>query len=184
MAAVKKPDSEYNRRFIHRWYSRTFHTPLHDVMGLDPEDVLVAYFESNYEEMLEKENGEELWETELDFLLETTEDLIRKDRDWQATEVDSVRYQKLVAAQEAAKKAREAAEGKKPETPKYAGLIPSAPKHRVPESTLPKPKSIPPEDHVSVEFVDNVTMEQILDAPSVGPRNPPPRRGKKPAQSK
>lgn len=182
MAAVKKPDNDYDVRVIHRWYSKTFHTPLHLVSELDQDDVFQAYWESHYEEM-EEERREE----EIALLLETPEDLVEADRAWQATEVDSVRYRKLVAAQEAKKKAEGKTDEKVPE--KLAGLTRMAPpRHKVPESTLPKPrvKPLPPvqEDSISMKFDGVPGLDQIPSVPSVGPKNPPPPRGKKPLQSR
>jgi len=48
-------DTEYILRYIFRWYSKTFATPLHLVEELPLEDVLTAYYESKYEEMKEPE---------------------------------------------------------------------------------------------------------------------------------
>lgn len=45
-----KEDAEYPLRRIFRWYSKTFHTPLHLVDDLPVEDVVRAYWESHYED--------------------------------------------------------------------------------------------------------------------------------------
>lgn len=42
---------EYRVRRVQRWYSKTFHVPLPDVADLPWEDVLLAWYESHYEEM-------------------------------------------------------------------------------------------------------------------------------------
>lgn len=64
----KPSDVEYGLRRIFRWYSTTFHTPLHTVEELPLQDILVAYYESKYEDMepvdLEAER-EELLSTEV-----------------------------------------------------------------------------------------------------------------------
>jgi primosomal protein N' len=49
--SVLDPDDTYSYRRICRWYSKTFHTPLHDVYSLDFEHVLSNYYESTFEEI-------------------------------------------------------------------------------------------------------------------------------------
>lgn len=48
---VKQDDSEYAIRKVLRWYSKTFHTPLHLAEELPIEYVLQAYWEENYENL-------------------------------------------------------------------------------------------------------------------------------------
>lgn len=55
MKAVSDPDTDYYLRFIYRWYSKTFFTPLHEVEDLPLEDILTAYYEESYEKLEEKE---------------------------------------------------------------------------------------------------------------------------------
>lgn len=59
---VVLPESkgEYTLRHIFRWYSKTFHTPLHLVDDLPLEDVLRAYFEEKYEGFDQDEIEEEI----------------------------------------------------------------------------------------------------------------------------
>ena len=45
LESVVNPDSEYYLRFMFRWYSKTFHTPLHMVPDLPLVEVLTAYYE-------------------------------------------------------------------------------------------------------------------------------------------
>lgn len=52
---VVNPDEEYFYRFICRWFSKTFATPLMEVYSLDPHTVLLHYFESRMEGMDEEE---------------------------------------------------------------------------------------------------------------------------------
>lgn len=44
-------DGDYFLRTVFRWYSKTFSTPLHEVADLPLDDVLLHYWESQYEEM-------------------------------------------------------------------------------------------------------------------------------------
>jgi hypothetical protein len=54
-----KPDAESNLRYVMRWYSKTFSTPLHQVMHEIPlEDIWLAFFEERYAGM-EREDLEE-----------------------------------------------------------------------------------------------------------------------------
>jgi hypothetical protein len=67
LQAIIKPDIEAYYRHIFRWYSKNFHTPLHIVETLAEEDVLIAYYESAYEELSEEAREDlmtELTETE------------------------------------------------------------------------------------------------------------------------
>lgn len=47
---VLDPTDAYIHRRICRWYSKTFHTPLHEVFKLDLYDVLTHYYEATMEE--------------------------------------------------------------------------------------------------------------------------------------
>lgn len=51
LKAVELGDESYSLRTVFRWYSKTFHVPLPDVIDIPLEDVLQAYFESRYEEL-------------------------------------------------------------------------------------------------------------------------------------
>lgn len=57
---VLKEPEEYQFRAVFRWYSKTFHTPLHLVERLPLEDVLQAYYEEQFEEMEEPELHHEI----------------------------------------------------------------------------------------------------------------------------
>jgi hypothetical protein len=59
LQSVVNPDSDYYLRFMFRWYSKTFHTPLHVVPDLPLIDVLTAYYENMYENMKEEDLYEE-----------------------------------------------------------------------------------------------------------------------------
>lgn len=65
---VLKPDEEYHLRTIMRWYSKTYHTPLHFVETIPIETLISTFYESKYEEMSEEEQ-----QSELELLLETEE---------------------------------------------------------------------------------------------------------------
>lgn len=73
LKAVREEDAEYRLRFIYRWYSETFNTPLHVVEDLPTEDVLRHFFERRFEEIPEDKLLEAVQE-----LLETVDE--RKSR--------------------------------------------------------------------------------------------------------
>jgi hypothetical protein len=70
LRAARNPD-DWNAvyRRICRWYSTTFHTPLHEVFDLDEVFVLQSYYESYFEKMEEEE-----WRKEVREALETPDE--------------------------------------------------------------------------------------------------------------
>ena len=60
MHAVVESPLDYNLRYIFRWYSQTFNTPLTEVEELPLEDVLQHYWESQYEELEDEAQAEEI----------------------------------------------------------------------------------------------------------------------------
>lgn len=53
----KEPSPAYRMRQIFRWYSETFHTPLHLVEELPLFDIMRHYYEANYEKLKEDPVG-------------------------------------------------------------------------------------------------------------------------------
>lgn len=58
LANVSDPTNEYYYRFVCRWFSKTFYTPLPDVYSLSVDEVLLAYFEEGYEKLSQTEDGD------------------------------------------------------------------------------------------------------------------------------
>lgn len=60
-------DPGYVLRYVFRWYSEKFHTPLHEVDDLPMEDVFRAFYEVRYEEMkaAEPKHDGTGWEDEI-----------------------------------------------------------------------------------------------------------------------
>jgi hypothetical protein len=56
----RAPSAAYSIRQIFRWYSKTFHTPLHVVQDIPLYDVVQAYYESHYESMEDEALQEEV----------------------------------------------------------------------------------------------------------------------------
>lgn len=156
LGAVMKPDGEASYRSICRWYSTTFHTPLHTVEDLPEEEVLQAYFESTYEDMSDEDRVELLKR-----LLETDEEKKARLRRKDAEDAESFNFARqiaLEAKQEAAKK--KIAEV---QAVKKAPSMLSA-KDRAP-SLLPESKSTIEklEPDVSIKFVDAEDFEKELE---------------------
>ena len=51
LRSVWKPDEPAIVRRIFRWYSKTFFTPLHEVDSIPLDDILTAWFETQYEDL-------------------------------------------------------------------------------------------------------------------------------------
>jgi hypothetical protein len=75
MLSVLKPDRESWLRHVLRWYSKAFHTPLHEVSALPVEDVLTAFYEDSFEAMEDAER-----EDHLQKLLETEEQRAAREK--------------------------------------------------------------------------------------------------------
>lgn len=84
MANVQNEPPEYTLRYIFRWYSKTFSTPLHVVPNLVLEDVLLAFFECQYEELNEPERNDETRK-----LLISKEDLTKMQRKEDAEDAEA-----------------------------------------------------------------------------------------------
>lgn len=74
LLAVLEPDHDAWMRHICRFYSKTFHVPLPQVVELPVEDLVLAYFEDRFEEM-DDDGRQEV----LERLLETPEERKRHD---------------------------------------------------------------------------------------------------------
>lgn len=65
MARVISDSYEDVMRRIRRWYARHYYTPLHLVENKPDEEVLIEYFEHNFEEMNEEERSSKIKELSL-----------------------------------------------------------------------------------------------------------------------
>ena len=118
LKSVLDPDVDYFHRHVFRWYSKQFHTPLHIVDSLPLEDVLMAYYESRYEDLAGDEDRTRLIE-ELQELTET--DAERWKREMGTVEADKVSddefIKKLIEEEKAKKKKPDVADLKVAEKP-------------------------------------------------------------------
>lgn len=164
LRAVMNPDGEASFRSICRWYSTTFHTPLHLVDDLPEDDVLLAYFESTYEDM-EEDKREEV----LQGLLETDEDRKKKALTKDAENADAFEFARQMAYEEKQKQAKAKISDVKVEK-KTSMLSPADKKEARLEAgpTAPAFEKLEPE--VSIKFVDAAEFEKELEG--FGTMNP------------
>jgi len=159
----KESDPEYTLRKMFRWYSKTFHTPLHIVETLPFTDVLQAWWEEKYEEM----TPEDL-EHEREEILRTPEELEEAQRVEDAADADT--WEMIQEERKA-----EAAVAKKldklklpPEAAPFFSSI-----QREPELIMAKipQRETPPE--IKMVFVDDLELEAdsfgLLDRPGTKP---------------
>ena len=102
---VLNPGRDVLIRRIHRWYSKTFNTPLSDAYDLPLEDILQAYFEEKYEQLDEADLERERRE-----LTEPPELRRQKMQAVDAVEADDDEFIKMVQKQEAEKALKKAKE--------------------------------------------------------------------------
>lgn len=158
--SVTQPDGEYKLRRILRWYSKTFYTPLHIVETLPLENILIAYFESIYEEMEEEERQEHI-----QLLLETDEQ--RKAR-LENEEKERLSAQDFLEFSQKQQKEKEEAHAK---TEKR--IIDGVPvlKGRDPLLSDGMNKAVVKDEEIKIEYVeDNNLFEDELDSLAVGPK--------------
>jgi hypothetical protein len=94
---AKEPSNDYTMRYINRWYSKEFNTPLHLVEALPRHDILLHYYESVYLQLKDDKREAEL--------NETIQELINpKDQTKaEAEKVEAYEFEKLIEEQEAKK---------------------------------------------------------------------------------
>ncbi len=157
-AAVQRGDNAFLIRHIFRWYSKTFSTPLHMVDDLPFEEVLQAYYESEFEGMSEEDRLEVA-----ERLLQTDEDRLRASREKDAAEADDFDAEQQMAAHERRKKNKK----KKPGTiedarssPVEGGLL-GADIAMPPVDHLPL-RNTTPDSEVSVKFMSDQQVAGFL----------------------
>ncbi len=174
-----KPDPEYFMRYVMRWYSKKFFTPLDQVEQLPLEDILQAYYEERFEEM----DDDHLEKERID-VLKTDEDLEKEARERDAqdfrkfddelwakrtTEEENKRREERKRKKELEKQAKQGLEvipaaqsGLNAGMSKQSDLVPLADLKQAPPS-------------ISMEFV---TEEELgLDGDTLGILDTPKRQG-------
>lgn len=158
LRAVLQPDGEYHGRYVRRWYSRTFHTPLHIVEDLPMLDLFEHFYECQYEEM-----DPEKRKNALDIILETEEQ--RKHRMLEEDASDAGAQELLEMAKQENKKL-ELEASKKP------APLPEIPAMR--ESELPNRPihaAVPPD--IKLTFIEEQSLLEEIEG--LGSMIPPPK---------
>jgi hypothetical protein len=96
----KTPSSDFQTRMVCRWYSKTFHTPLHIVESLPEFDVLQAYFEDQYETLNDSNEGQAQIQKLLEDLSKTDEELALAAKEQDIEDVWFYQEQKAAISQE------------------------------------------------------------------------------------
>lgn len=85
-----KPDYESNVRYAMRWYSKTFHTPLHIVYSLPLDDIWLAFYEERYQDLSQEELQEEVR-----LALESPEAQREREMSMYRSEAEEVEFMKM-----------------------------------------------------------------------------------------
>lgn len=100
LRGIVDPTPESQVRYVCRWYSKTFSTPLHVVYGEIPlEDIFLAFFEERYRELDEEDLNTEILKATL--TPEEYEEAVTLE---ELREVEEAEYLKSLVAQEQKKK--------------------------------------------------------------------------------
>jgi len=91
------PSADFQLRSIFRWYSKTFHTPLHVVYTLPEYDILQAYYEDIYEELNESSEGQPNIHRLMEELSKTDEELAKERSEKDKEAVWEYQERKFVA---------------------------------------------------------------------------------------
>lgn len=159
--SVEHPDRDYLIRKILRWYSKTFHTPLADVEELPLDDIMQAYYENRVEEMSPEERAEERA-----LLLKTEEQRISEIMAEEAEEAELFEMGRLMAADEAKKKATKVKAKDQKSDEQIAPIQHQTPPLRLRDrdTELPSPAAITIPPNVEVKFIDEADLEAEIAA--------------------
>lgn len=135
-----RPDTEASVRYVMRWYSKTFHTPLHEVYELPLDDIWLAFYEERYQSMDPNELESEVAEA-----LESPE--ARNEREM-SEEVEKASVMEFAKMSESMSKTQ-------PINKEVLGPP------KVPETVLPVATPVI-EEGIEMEFVDPEEMERLL----------------------
>ena len=151
LRAAWKPDNDAVMRRIFRWYSEKFHTPLHQVEDLPVEDVLLVWFETQFEAM-EVDERHNL----AIHLLETEDE--RRHRLAEVDDSDAAFMQQAsmtAAAQLKKKELKKKVDGLRKDTAKTAKNARDKMAPRMPTRETELPSAEPSQDEVVVSFADS-----------------------------
>jgi hypothetical protein len=153
LKAVIDGDSDYNLRFVLRWYSKTFATPLHLVKTLPLPDVIQAFWESRYETM-----DEDALDDERLKIIETREERVAR-----AIEADKEQMEVEEFMAENSKLVKKPGEIQPPSAIPYIKSMP--------ETSLPDLQDVPirklPEN-MSIRFAPTDFFEEMINKLDTG----------------
>lgn len=165
MYSVIEEPSEYNIRYIFRWFSREFSTPLHVVETLPLEDVLTHYYECLYEDLSHEDRR-----AAIDRLLMTPEQLAARRRAEDAEEAEAWEFGQEAVAQSGQIRPNPdmPVAPVDPITERIERIRASMrPPEVLPGTEAQLPPSAPVvEEGIHIEFED---IPEVPDAPSFGP---------------
>jgi hypothetical protein len=144
-------DSEYRLRFLCRWYSKTFSTPLRLVSAIPLSEILTAFWEERYEKLEPHE-----LEEERQLLTETEDDRrARLSREDAQAAADDMLLADLEAETARRSKAPLRIEDVKPGAPVKT-------KTRIAEPELPSlPDKLP--ENVSIKFASTDFFDELIN---------------------
>lgn len=145
LGGAYKPDSESNVRYVMRWYSKTFYTPLHEVYELPLDDIWLAFYEERYQ-ALERED----LEAEVAKTLESPEARAEREMADETEKASTMEFAKM--SESMAKVATLA--NKIKETMEAGDKAPAS----IPETAPPVI-----EENIQMEFVDDEEMKKLMD---------------------
>jgi hypothetical protein len=157
---VVEGDDAYQKRRLTRWYSQTFHTSLPVVEDLDFEDILQAWFETDFESMSAEKRAEKAV-----LLTETPKE--RKDREEKAEREERAEAE---FAKNIPKLLANVPRAKPPEDlPQVGDAVPVSDKPLIPNEVLQKLAEVP---EIRMTFTDeNLDDEALLDSMVLPPPN-------------
>lgn len=171
------PSPAYMLRRIARWYSTEFSTPLHQVDELPLDDLMQAWYESQYEELSDEKLNHELATT-----TETPAEKLARETKVHQDKLDTWRLEHEDDEDDDLDTAFRKATGDKPVGP-AAGTMAHQPKR--PQLPLQKPERSRPGEEVSLPtatrsvtegiqktFIDLAEMERLVEMDGLGQIEP------------
>lgn len=168
LLAILRPDDSAWLRSIFRWYSKTFHTPLHITESLPKEHILQTYFESTFEEM-----SEEDLKAELEYILETPEERKAKADAVEAEEIEFMQMleEEVQKEQNKAKNLKGKLQAPKFEPLKQKEASPPESMHGAADEFGGSDFPDLPNEPINVSFNDNdLSMEELLSQDFIPPK--------------
>ncbi len=151
--AVKKGTPDYFERYMLRWFSKTFHTPLYLVKEMELEEVLQAFYEEHYAALDDEKLSQELRE-----LLETAEERSARIK---AEEDEELMVQKMV--EQADKQNKKLEQVVQPDSkPAFPNQMAVPKDTELPELSQNLKDLIKPD--VEMKFVDENDLNRLIES--------------------